>query len=334
MTQNGTLLQKAKDLAMGYRKSAALFAAIDLGLFGMLGGDPLPLDEIAAGLGVPPRRLRALLDLLAFHGLLEKNPNGYAISATWLPLTDPRREDNLQSRYAHQVRLSRSWFLAGDVIRNDTRAANLPSMEKRDHKSIEAFHRSLGVRGLMEVRALVSEIQVPDAPRILDIGGGAGDLCRPFLERFPGSTAVLFETPDTAEFARRRIRDSGLEKRFEILSGDFLTDELPYGFDLIILSNILHIYSESTAIELLTRLEKTAKPGGRLFIREIKIDDLRSGPESGVEFALNMAINTDEGDAYPLNRVMRWLSQTGWGKGREIGIDQETHYGIVAVKDT
>ena len=289
----------AEGMANAYRHSALLFAVLKIGLFDVLREEALSCEELGKILNVSSRRLRAFLDALAYYDVLVREGDRYAVAQDWLPLTDPEREDNLQARFAHNIRNSQSWFFAAEVLLSDRPAFTLSPTTEPNDDARTAFHRSLGTRSLTLMRLILNSLPIPDGARILDLGGGFGDICRPILERDPKANALLFEAPPTAALAKKHHERLGLSDRFSVIAGDFLTDELPSDLDLVIVSNILHIYSESTCLALLDRLRLSLRPKGLLLIHEVTIDPDREGPLGGLHFAINMAINTAEGDAHP-----------------------------------
>ncbi len=322
-------------LAGSYKKSSALFAALELGIYDHVGARFINLNKLAALIDANPQRLQALLDIQVHYGFMERQAGRYRVSALWHPLTNPDREDNLQARYAHNVYNSRSWMRAADAIRADRPVSQLPPPAINPDQRTLAFHRSLGARGQHFIRPILDGVSLPRGARILDVGGGFGDLCRPFLERDAYATAVLLETPETAELARLHLSQLGLGERVSVVATDFTRDPLPEGFDLILLSNILHIYAPPTNIELLETLFDAAADEGLILIREIHIESDRSGPLFGLEFALNMAINTENGDAYSADTVKAWLTRTGWRDPRFLETpDDAHHYALLAVKST
>jgi len=326
------LFEQAMEMANAYRQSLPLLAAIEIGLFDVLRGEPQTPEALGRALSVGPRRLRILLDLLAWHGLVVREKGRYAVAAPWLPLTEPARTDNLQARLAHATSNAKSWFRLADALRADRPAPELPPPARDPELFIRNFHRSLGTRGLEIIRKLIDDISLPPGAKLLDVGGGFGDLCRPFLERDPQATTCLFDSPATTALAEKHIRDLGLGGRLKTIGGDFIADPIPGGFDLIILSSILHIYDETTNLALLRKLGGSAAPSGQILIREIAITDTADGPLSGLEFALNMAVNTAAGDAYPSARVRQWLEQSGWRDVYELDAGDEATYALLGRK--
>ncbi len=52
--------------------------------------------------------------------------------------------------------------------------------------------------------------------------------------------ATLFDRAPVVELARERLREAGVLDRVTLASGDFYSDELPGGHDLVFASAIIH----------------------------------------------------------------------------------------------
>jgi predicted Rossmann fold nucleotide-binding protein DprA/Smf involved in DNA uptake len=61
--------------------SASVGAALELGLFWLLGDQPQPIDAIAQKLGIPPARCSYWLQILAQAGLVADGPDGFRPSS-------------------------------------------------------------------------------------------------------------------------------------------------------------------------------------------------------------------------------------------------------------
>ena len=100
---------------------------------------------------------------------------------------------------------------------------------------------------------------------------------------------------ERAETANREERSA-----VRVVGGDFRTEDLPTGFDVITVVRILLDHSDSTVLQLLKRVKAALAPGGRLMIVE---------PMSGVRGARNV------GDAY----FALYLFAMGSGRARSQG---------------
>ena len=94
--------------------------------------------------------------------------------------------------------------------------------------------------------------------RLLDVGGGEGVFVRAARAAAPGLDVALFDLPAVAARAGD-IPTHG---------GNFFSDRLPEGYDLISLVRILHDHDDEPAMILLRNIRRSLPPGGRLLIAE------------------------------------------------------------------
>ena len=57
--------------------------------------------------------------------------------------------------------------------------------------------------------------------RVMDVGGGYGELLAQILSAYPTAQGVLFDMPHAISRAREHLAGRGLEGRCEFMSGDF-----------------------------------------------------------------------------------------------------------------
>ena len=123
--------------------------------------------------------------------------------------------------------------------------------------------------------------------------------------------STVFDLPHVIPMTQRYVEEDGLEGRVETVTGDYNTDELPSGYDLVFLSAILHSNSPEQNISLFKKIYKSLNPGGRIVISDFIMDDDRTSPAFGTFFALNMLVNTTSGDTYTQSEIKDWIEQAG-----------------------
>ena len=105
------------------------------------------------------------------------------------------------------------------------------------------------------------------ASRIVDVGGGSGQLIEAILAGNPKPSGVLLESPATADAARRRLRAAGLARRCRVRAGDFLRS-VPRGGDLYVLAFVLHNWDDDRAVRILRNCRRAMAPGARVLVVE------------------------------------------------------------------
>jgi len=83
------------------------------------------------------------------------------------------------------------------------------------------------------------------------------------------------------------------------------------GHGAVLLANLLHLHPEDMCARLCAAAARAVAPGGMVVIKDLRIDEDRTGPLEGLLFALNMAVYTAAGDVHPTSQLRAWLSAAG-----------------------
>jgi hypothetical protein len=102
---------------------------------------------------------------------------------------------------------------------------------------------------------------------IVDVGGATGNLLTTILGRYPGPRGILFDMPHVVRDAPALINARGLADRISVEAGSFLVN-VPGGGDAYMLSHIIHDWSESQSIAILTNCRRAMRSDGRLLLIE------------------------------------------------------------------
>lgn len=165
--------------------------------------------------------------------------------------------------------------------------------------------------------------------RLLDLGGGAGTYAAAFLDAHPDAGATIVDFADAIAIARDHLARFG--DRVTFIEGDArLIDiggalEIGGAFDIVVLANLLHLHGPSACAELCAVAARAVRPGGLVLVKDLRIDDDRSGPIEGLLFALNMAVYTDAGDVYTAAQIGQWL--------RDAGLDDIAEHSLAVAPD-
>jgi SAM-dependent methyltransferase len=258
------------DLLDASYHAAALGAAMELGLFWLLEEKPRDASEIAISLGIPGRRCHYWLQLLAASGLLEEGPEGYAPSPTartailetysresWAHLAAESRErlPGIQN-LAHDLRVPGSVWQ-----RMRQQAPDYLQDIAEDKKRALSFTRMLYELHQPLARELAATTRMDGVDRLLDLGGGSGVISIAMLRRHPALAAVVVDLPSVCEAGRKIADEQGLSDRIEYHPADFLRDDLPGGFGMVIECDV-NVYSTG----LFRKVKDALLPGGRFVI--------------------------------------------------------------------
>lgn len=264
--------EEVLELMEGWMTSAALGAAMELGVFWLLAMKPLQAPDVAQALGIPPNRCQLWLQILCRLGVLEEGAEGYAPSII-------AREAilNAQSReaWAFRAREERdASLLVRDLPLNISRAVStwenwdreLPGYFQRaqeDPDYAERFTRKLYEIHLQLADQLAGMIDLRGVRSLLDLGGGSGVVSFALLRKRSDLTSVVVDVEHVCLAGRKIARENGLEDRVTYLAADFTRDDLPTGFDMVLLCDV-SIFSDA----LFRRIHEALDEKGRLVIVE------------------------------------------------------------------
>jgi ubiquinone/menaquinone biosynthesis C-methylase UbiE len=155
--------------------------------------------------------------------------------------------------------------------------------------------------------------------RILVVGGGCAAWSIPLLEADPESRAVAADLPPVIEITREYVDRHGLADRYEYIPGNIR--ELDFGdneYDMALLGNICHSEGARNSRDLIIKMGRCVKPGGRIIIVDMIPDDERRGPLRPLIFAVNMLVGTEEGGTFTRREYQGWLLEAGFGQMEEL----------------
>lgn len=296
-------------LARGFQESRVLLTAAEFDLFTLLARQPLSAESIAAHLGADLRAITVVLDALSAMEVLEKKDRLYRTSpaAACLSADAP---DSIHPMLLHAAALWARWTTL------TKRVGGTPLHERPPAESLRAFILAMHVVGAPRADGLVAAVGVSGVRRLLDVGGGPATYTKAFLAASPALSATLFDLPAVVEIARERLEKAGLLSRVTLVPGDFETDELPPGHDLVWLSAIIHQNSPEQNDALYARIFRALVPGGRLLVRDHVMDALRTHPRAGALFAVNMLVGTAGGGTYTFDEIRAGLARAGFTRIR------------------
>lgn len=287
-----------------------LLVANRLGIFTALAAGPAPLAGLASRLQISPRTLRLVTDALVTTGFLLATPDGYENSptvATFLagaPGPDLRPVLTLWDQVIYP-----QWLHLEESIRHDRRALGY-----QDFTPDQQVIFSDGVAALTagSARALGAAYDFAPHRRMLDLGGGTGEFVLSARRASPALQVSLFELPKTVAAVREGLARTPGGADVEIVEGDFLVDAIPGGYDVFLISNIMHLYLPEKNIALLRRIRAAAKAGARVLLVDFWTNAARTEPAYAALIAAEFQIVSGEGDVYPVDTVFEWLKEAGF----------------------
>jgi SAM-dependent methyltransferase len=294
-------------------------AVAHFNLFGRLAQTPLALTELGAALGLAERPTLVLTTALRALGLLEFHHGTLALTAL-----------------AREHLVPGSTFDVGDYIGlaagspgvlemverlKSNRPANKGAgaafiyregMASAMEEEASARHFTLALAGRAKnVAPLLAErAPLAGARWLVDVAGGTGIYSIACLQKHPQLRATVLDRPEVLKVAQEMAEAYGVSERLQCQPGDMFRDPLPAEADAILLSNVLHDWDVPECAALVQECAAALKPGGRLLIHDVFLDDDLGGP---LPIALYSAalFTLTEGRAYSAAEYRAWMTAAG-----------------------
>jgi hypothetical protein len=296
-------------LATGFMAAKHLFIANEIGLFAALVDGPAPLDRLAALTGIARPWVRILADALVTLGLLERQGDQYQNGPVAAAFLSGKGPADLRPFLRFWNHISYPlWTKLEDTVRTGQGQQGLTLPEEQERIYLE------GVEALMAgpAAALATAYDFGRHRRVLDLGGGIRAWLGALLRHYPMLEGTLFDFPDAAALARQHLAGDPSVQRAQVVAGDFFTDPIPGSHDVVLIANVMHIYSPAHNLELLRRTRAQVPDGARLLLADWWTDATHTQPSMAALMAGEFLVFSGEGDVYSEEEARGWLQESGW----------------------
>jgi SAM-dependent methyltransferase len=307
--------ERIMQFAWGYAPPLIIEAAIQHKVFDELDAGPLMVEQIAQRTGGSIRGLRSILNALVALGFADKDAQQrYTLtpeSAAFLVSTKPSFQGGIFKHISTQ--LLPKWLGLNDIVRTGkpARSVNKPEMAE----FFQNFVEDIFPMSYPATKALAGALKLADkagATRVLDLAAGSGVWGIGLAQSNPRVEVTAVDWETVLPVTKRIAEQHGVGKQIKTLAGDILEIDLGRGFDIATLGHILHSEGEARSRTLLRRVFDALAPGGTIAIAEFVASDDRTGPTNAMIFAVNMLVNTDEGDTFTFAEMKSWLTGAGF----------------------
>jgi SAM-dependent methyltransferase len=310
MASKDSFPQKVTDLLDGVYPAFAMLAGLQLDVFTPLSQRPLTAQQLAEELQVGSVRLARLLFALAQAGLLDWDGACFSAtteSAVYLNRKHARYMAGLADFFAYVWR---------DVVPNTATTIRHGHPQARHDfndmtpSEIEHFLQVLHPGTVAAGHLLADQHDFSHYHKLLDVGGGSGGLALALAERNPQLQTAVLELPLVAPITRQFLQSAN--SRVQLLAADFVRDEIPGSYDVLVMKSFTQILGETTVPQALQKAFALLEPGGDLYIQAAILDDDRTTPAWTVQFDLVLLNLYEDGRAYTESKYRHWLAAAGF----------------------
>jgi len=267
------------DLCAGFVYTQTLLACVRLRVFEYLRDGPVAEAALVARLGLSPAAAATLLGAAESLKLVARRRGGrWGLGALGAAMVDNPGVTAMVEHHALVYRdladpvalLRRAKGAAGD---SNQLAGYWPYAEVaqpsalRDEQ-VAAYTALMAASQPFIAEEVLAAYRFGGHRRLLDVGGGDGSFLRAVGAQAPELDLMLFDLPAVAERGRVRFAEAGLAGRARCFGGDFATDPLPEGADIVSLVRVIHDHDDAKALAILRNVRRALPAGGTLLLAE------------------------------------------------------------------
>jgi hypothetical protein len=298
------------DLSFGVLKARMIMAGVRLGIFNALAQEPHTQESLAAALKLDVTCLELLLRCLVYAGYLELQGGRYSLSTLGrnTMIDGAPRE------------------LTGFALWHYTQWEFIEHLETliRTGEGVD-FHATMTDPGawahyqkaMLEIARFDAPILAKHIPvrhgatKLLDLAGSHGLMGATIARKHPPLRSTVIDLPAAIPHARRLAEAERHSDIVEHREGNLMTADLGSGWDVVLLSNILHHFTPDDARALARRAYAALAEKGTVAIWELERPAAHKKPSEGDGVALFFRL-TSSAAAYSGEEYASWLGEAGF----------------------
>jgi len=307
-------------MMLAYKQTALLRTGVELGVFDALAEGPASDYQVARACGLDPRGARLLLNALAGLGLLTVGEHSFALgpdAAAHLVRGRPGYVGDMTKV------MSSSW--EWDALKS------LPDAVRRGGTVLDWHAETPEYPYWQDFAAYAGAVAAPTAERaataldawagtrtqlrVLDVACGHGLYGFTLARHQPQAQVWSLDWETVLAVTRQHAERLGVSDRVRTIAGDMFTTPLGGPYDVVMITNVLHHFSEDRGTELIRRAAGVTAPGGRIVLVGFTVDDRPPDldPEPHL-FSILMLLWTFQGEVHSVRAYRRMLASSGFGE--------------------
>ena len=299
-----------REFASSFQKSRILLSGFELDIFTNIEESGITCNQISHNLNLDEHACERLMNALVSLGFLKKQNKLFFNTAESSAFLSRKSPDYLGG-LMHSNHLWNTWSNLTKVIKTGV-SAHPDEINSRGEDWLTPFITAMHDRAKKQAPLQLASIDLSEIKSILDIGGGSGAYSMEFASRKPSIDATVFDLPNVVPITKVFLEKEGFSDKVKTYAGDYTTDDLPGGFDMVFLSAIIHSNSLEVNADLIKKCFGSLNKNGRIVIQDWIMNNDRTQPTPGAVFAINMLVGTESGDCYTEQEVTEMLSAAGF----------------------
>lgn len=245
----------------------AILVATDRGVFELIEKGAHTAEELAVALGWKERPLNQLLGVLVGSGYLSYRKSEYFIAPKVRKWVLKDSEHSVKDLMVYNNRVVWPWFDQLESYLETGVGIDYHSSLTKDQWML--YQSAMYAAAVAEAKEFARKAPKLTTPlHMLDVGGSHGLHSRKMLEKYESLRSVVLDLPEAIEQQLLLQRDTA-GGRLTFQAGNILTDSVEQEhYDLILISSLVHHFTEEQNRFLVAKLTRALRKGGLLIINE------------------------------------------------------------------
>lgn len=316
--------ERIMQFAWGYAPPLVLEAAIRHRIFDELDAGPMSVPELHHATGCLPRGLVPILNALVGLGFLARDEHElYSLtpeSSMFLVSHKPTYHGGFIRHTSEHI--LPKWLQLNEIVKSGVPARAL-NQQDEGSEFFQKFVSDLFPVNYPIARELAAHLNLDAASEtitVLDLAAGSGVWSIALAQSSRAVRVTAVDWSGVLPVTRATAARFGLADRYTFVEGDLREANFGTGHAVATLGHILHSEGKARSKELLAKTFRALAPGGTVAIAEFLVNAERSGPLNGLIFAVNMLVNTDDGDTFSFEEISDWLCEAGFVRPRTLAV--------------
>ncbi len=204
------------------------------------------------------------------------------------------------------------WKDLAKYLKSEKKPNILGLYETLDNGMAKIYHEATYSVGLGAGMLFSRDVDMSNRSKILDLGGGSGAYCIAALQKYPHLKAVILDFEPVCKMAEEFIAQWNLQNSISTLPGDFTSDPLPDGADVMIMASNLPQYNSDVLLKVFKNAYEVLLPGGEFHLVGETLDNEKQGPLGPALWGLHEALFESEGRSHSESEVIDYLEKSGF----------------------
>ena len=284
-----SLRKKLMGMLVSYWKTQIISSIVDLQILDLIKNGKNTFNELLRISQIPMPSLKMIIQVLKIWDFIDENNRIYKLKHLGNLLTEDHPET---LKYAALMWGNEHYQTMSRLT--EALKQYKPQFHEIFSQSLFDYFNSHTEKGMIYDKAmkayssdydkLIELYDFSNTKIILDVGGGIGSLLKKILTQNPQiEKGILFELSSVIENAKKSNVIKSIRQKIEYISGNFF-EEIPVKADTIVMSRILHDWSDKDALKILKNVHHALEQDGQLLIFEMLIPE---DPEYDIGASLN-----------------------------------------------